>query len=103
MIWDAELFLAAPFVQWSLLASGIMTALGIILAFYRLALSNATRIERLIALDLMTTISIGVIALFAIYTRQSAMLDAALVIALIAFLGTIAVARYLEFRVHKDR
>lgn len=52
--------------------------------------------DRVVALDLILTIAIGYIAVAAIDTGHSILLDAALVLALISFLGTVAVARYVE-------
>lgn len=51
---------------------------------------------RVISLDLMATLSIGFITLYAVVTDKKIFLDAAMVLALIAFLGTVAFARYLE-------
>lgn len=54
--------------------------------------------DRVVALDLMVTLGIGVIAAYAIATEQAALLDVALVLALISFLGTTAFAYYLQRR-----
>jgi multicomponent Na+:H+ antiporter subunit F len=51
---------------------------------------------RAISLDLMATLSIGFITLYAVVTDKKIFLDVAMVLALIAFLGTVAFARYLE-------
>jgi multicomponent Na+:H+ antiporter subunit F len=53
-------------------------------------------LDRIVALDLMATLSIGFMTLFAVETGKTLFLDAAMVLALIAFLGTVAFARYLE-------
>lgn len=53
-------------------------------------------LDRVLALDLMTTLSIGFMTLYAIETGKPLFLDVAMVLALIAFLGTVAFARYLE-------
>lgn len=58
--------------------------------------------DRVIALDLITVQSAAILAVTTITTRQSVFLDAAIVLALIAFLGTIAFARYLERRGHDE-
>ena len=52
--------------------------------------------DRALALDLMTTIGIGIIPVYAILTHQPAILDVAIALALIAFLGTVAFAYYVE-------
>ncbi|WKZ35739.1 MAG: monovalent cation/H+ antiporter complex subunit F [Anaerolineales bacterium] len=53
-------------------------------------------LDRVVALDLMATLSIGFMTLYAIETGKTLFLDVAMVLALIAFLGTVAFARYLE-------
>lgn len=68
------------------------------LAFLRLARTRHLP-DRVIALDLMGTLTVGVISVYAIATRQAVFLDAAIVLALISFLGTIAFARYVEKRI----
>ncbi|NLF79297.1 MAG: cation:proton antiporter [Chloroflexi bacterium] len=55
--------------------------------------------DRVVALDLMTTLGIGIIASHAIATGQAAFLDVAIAMALISFLGTVAFAYYIERRV----
>lgn len=55
--------------------------------------------DRVVALDLMATVGIGIIAVYAIGTRQPVYLDVAIILAMLAFLGTVAFAYYLERRV----
>jgi len=52
--------------------------------------------DRVVALDIMSMLAAGVIALTAIESGQPVLLDAILVLALVVFLGTIAFARYFE-------
>jgi multicomponent Na+:H+ antiporter subunit F len=54
--------------------------------------------DRVVALDLLITAGIGIIAVYSIITNQSTFLDIAMILALIAFLGTIAFSYYLEKR-----
>ncbi|HMQ52682.1 MAG TPA: monovalent cation/H+ antiporter complex subunit F [Anaerolineae bacterium] len=54
--------------------------------------------DRVIALDLLATIGIGVVGVYVIATGQLAFLDVALVIALLVFLGTVGFAYYIERR-----
>jgi multicomponent Na+:H+ antiporter subunit F len=55
--------------------------------------------DRVVALDLLSTLGIGVIAAYAIATDQPVFLDVASILALVTFLGTVAFAYYLEQRV----
>ena len=52
--------------------------------------------DRVVALDLIAYIVIAFIATYSIYTDTSHFIDAAIVVALIAFLGTTAFARYVQ-------
>lgn len=54
--------------------------------------------DRVIALDLLITIGIGMIAVYAVITERPSFLDIAMIFALIAFLGTVAFSYYLEKR-----
>jgi len=49
-----------------------------------------------VALDLIVTISVGMMATYALITKEVSILDAGVVAALVAFLGTVAFASYLE-------
>jgi multicomponent Na+:H+ antiporter subunit F len=48
------------------------------------------------ALDLIITIGIGIITVYSIRQEQEVLLDVAIILALIAFLGTIAFSYYIE-------
>ena len=52
--------------------------------------------DRVVAFDVMTTTGIGFIAAYSVATEQSLLLDVASVVALLAFLATIAFAHYLK-------
>lgn len=67
------------------------------LAFVRLVRGPSLP-DRVIALDLLSLIGIGVTAAYAIVTDQPLFLDVALVLALTSFLGTVAFAFYIERR-----
>lgn len=54
--------------------------------------------DRVVALDLLATITIGFTAAHSIATGEPAYLDVAVILALIAFLGTVAFAYYLQRR-----
>ncbi len=52
--------------------------------------------DRVIALDFLTTISIGFTALVAILAGTTAFVDVGLILALVAFMGTVGFAYYLN-------
>jgi multicomponent Na+:H+ antiporter subunit F len=52
--------------------------------------------DRIVALDLLSVLIVGFVALYAVFSRQAAYLDVAAAYALVAFLGTVAFARFME-------
>jgi multicomponent Na+:H+ antiporter subunit F len=75
-----------------------MLALAVVMVFVRLVRGPSLP-DRVVAIDLMNTLGIGIIASYAIATGQAAFLDVAIAMALISFLGTVAFAYYIERRV----
>ena len=75
-----------------------LLSLAAVMAFVRLARGPSLP-DRVVALDLLSTLAIGIIAVCAIITDRPVVLDVAIVLGLLAFLGTVAFARYLEKRV----
>ena len=81
----------------SLLLYGILPALSVagLLALARLVRGPSLP-DRVVSLDLLATIIIGITAVYAVATDASGYLDIAVILALIAFLGTVAFAYYLQ-------
>lgn len=77
-----------------LFVEGVL-ALAMLLAFIRLVRGPSLP-DRVVALDLIAVIAVGMIAVVQIQTHEPMLLDSAIVLALIAFLSTVAFARYLE-------
>ena len=73
----------------------LILSISLIIAAIRLVVGPSLS-DRVIALDLIAFITIGFIATYAISTSRPALLDAATVLALVAFLGTAAFARYIQ-------
>lgn len=78
-----------------------MLVLALILAFIRMA-KGPSLPDRVVAFDVITAVSAGILAVNTIAARQAVFLDAAIVLALIAFLSTVAFARYLERRARSE-
>jgi len=74
---------------------------ALVLAFVRLARGPSLP-DRVVALDLIAMIIAGMIAAVSVAMRQSLLIDALVVLAIVSFLGTIAFARYLERRRSDD-
>jgi len=75
--------------------------LSMFLSFIRLVRGPSLP-DRVVALDLITVQIAAMLAVDTIATGQPVFLDAAIVLALIAFLSTVAFARYLERRGHDE-
>jgi multicomponent Na+:H+ antiporter subunit F len=78
-----------------------LLSLALVFVFVRF-IKGPTIIDRVIALDLLVTIGIGIISIYSIIYNQPNFLDIALILALIAFLGTVAFTYYLEKRDKND-
>jgi len=75
-------------------ALGIMG--GSVLAALLRVLWGPSLADRVIALDLVAYLTMGFLTAYAILEGEDTYIDAALVLGLLAFLGTIAVGRYIE-------
>lgn len=75
----------------------VLPSLGIAmaLAFARLVRGPSLP-DRVVALDLMTALAMGMIAAYGIGADQPVFLDVAVVLALVSFVATIAFAAYVE-------
>lgn len=76
------------------LAGGIILA-ALILSFLRF-LIGPDYMNRVVAFDALTIISLSVIIMLSFLLERSAYLDVALVYGLLSFLGVVAVARFIE-------
>ncbi len=82
---------------------GILPVLSIsvLLVFFRF-IKGPGVVDRVIALDLLITIGISIIAMYSVINNQPTFLDIAMILALIAFLGTVAFSYYLQRRKKND-
>jgi multicomponent Na+:H+ antiporter subunit F len=85
--------LESPFVTTIFLLLGLALLMG----FYRL-MQGPSLPDRVVAVDLISSVTIGMIAVVAIATEEPVLLSVAAVVALTSFLGTIAFAYYIEQR-----
>lgn len=86
MITDVALYLVMPIL-----------ALAVALSFVRLVRGPSLP-DRVVALDLISSVGIGMIGAYVALTGEAVFLDVALVVSLITFLGTVALTNYLEWR-----
>ena len=74
-----------------------MLSLAAVLTTIRL-LRGPTLPDRVVALDLLAVVAIALLAAFAVAVDQPVFIDIILAIGLLAFLGTVAFATYIERR-----
>ncbi|MCK0169089.1 cation:proton antiporter [Jannaschia sp. S6380] len=89
-----------PMLDLAVQAALVLVMLGVILAMIRL-IKGPSLPDRVVALDTMTVLIVTFCGLFAIDTGQTAFLDVAVVLALIGFLATVALARFVERKVRR--
>ena len=73
----------------------VMLGIALLAAFIRLV-TGPTLPDRIVAMDLLGVLVVGLIVVLAGWSGVRATLDAAIVIALVGFLGTVAYATYVE-------
>ena len=88
------MIILAAILSWVILP---LLVFGVIFALVRL-LQGPGLPSRVIALDMMLVLGIGIIVIYAVLTDQPVFVDVAGVLALVSFLGTVAFAEYVERR-----
>ena len=78
-----------------ILITQVFMSLGLVLAFVRVVRGPSLP-DRVVALELFSTIVVGLVGVYAIQSDVSSFIDAAIVIALMGFLAAIGFARFLE-------
>ena len=72
----------------------VVLLISIVLALVRL-IKGPDAADRIVALDLISMLIVAFLAVESIYAGETSFLDVAIAYALIAFLGTVALARFL--------
>lgn len=88
-------------LQISVTVAYVGLLLSFVMAFIRLIL-GPTLADRVVALDLISFITIGFITVYTLDSGEDALLDIAITLGLVAFLGTIAFARLIVKRKEKE-
>ena len=84
-------------LQWTTLIALILLGLALLVSVVRIII-GPTLADRVLALDLLTVVAMGFVGAIAIRTDQMLYLDIAIALALLGFLATISLARYLMTR-----
>ncbi len=85
----------SDFLQIAVSASFLLLSLAAIATLVRLV-RGPTLHDRIVALDVLAAIVVGVVGTVAIERRENTLVDVSLVVALVAFLGTVAFSIFLE-------
>jgi multicomponent Na+:H+ antiporter subunit F len=81
-------------LDWASLIALTLLSMALLLSVVRIIV-GPTLGDRVLALDLLTVIAMGLIAAVAVRTGLMLYLDIAIAVALLGFLATIALARYI--------
>lgn len=90
-----DLFDNIGFNEITIIISSLLIFGAIVMGILRLVIGPET-VDRVVAVDLLTIVTIALIALLAHNAGRYIYLDVALVYGLLSFLGVLAVARFLE-------
>ena len=85
---------AAEFLDLASLIALVILALALVVSTVRIIIGPSLA-DRVLALDLMTVVAMGFIGAIAVRTGLMLYLDIALALALLGFLATVALARYI--------
>jgi len=85
---------AADFLSWALTLAFASVAISQLLAMFRLVIGPGTA-DRILALDTMVVNAIGLIVLVGISQGTGLYFEAALIIAMLGFVSTVAYARFV--------
>ncbi len=89
-----------PVLLWAVYISLATISLAILAVFIRL-MRGPSLPDRVIAIDLVAYLTMGFLGAYSILIQEETYIDVALVLGLLAFLGTVAFARYIE-RIHAE-
>ena len=88
---------AEVFIDWATLISLVLLGLALLVSLVRIVL-GPTLSDRILALDLLTVVAMGFVGAIAVRTGLWLYLDIAIALALLGFLATVALARYILLR-----
>lgn len=93
-------FATSPVLTYAVYFSFFALTISLFMGLYRL-LAGPTLPDRIVVMDLVASLSIGLIIVYIIATGQTVFLNVAVAIALLVFMGNIAFAKYLIRRIEK--
>jgi multisubunit Na+/H+ antiporter MnhF subunit len=66
------------------------------LAFYRVARPGQDAADRLVGVDMITNLLVGIVVLLAIVENTNTTIDIGIAVAALSFAGTVSIARYIS-------
>lgn len=66
------------------------------LAFYRVARFGQEAADRLVGVDMITNLMVGIVVLLAIIENTDTTIDIGVVVAALSFAGTVSIARFIS-------
>jgi multicomponent Na+:H+ antiporter subunit F len=66
------------------------------LAFYRVAKPQQKAADRLVGVDMISNLLLGIIVLLAIVSQSESAIDIGIAVAALSFVGTVGIARYIS-------
>ena len=87
----------SEFLAFAIDVSFVLVMLSVAFGFHRIVKGPSFG-DRVVSLDMLTISIMGFCGLFAIFSDDTAFLDVAVVLALVGFLTTLALARFAERR-----
>ncbi|WP_375598001.1 monovalent cation/H+ antiporter complex subunit F [Devosia sp. Naph2] len=88
---------ATLFIEWATLISLVMLGLALLVSLVRIVVGPSLS-DRVLALDLLAVVAMGFVGAIAVRTGLWLYLDIAIALALLGFLATAALARYILLR-----
>lgn len=82
-------------LHYAIIVSYVLLSIALVLGFVRLV-RGPTLPDRVVALELLASLTVGFIAVSVVASGRAPFLDVAMVLALTAFLAALGFARYLE-------
>lgn len=86
-------------MEWMDIAINLALLIMVILlpvAFYRVAKSRQSAAERLVGVDTITNLLVGIVIILAIVEKSDTTIDIGIVMAALSFAGTVSIARYIS-------
>ena len=91
---------STAFLDGAIQVSLALILLGLAVAMIRVV-KGPSLADRVVALDMMTVTIISFCGVYAVFVDEPSFLDVAIVLALVGFLATVALARYAETRLRR--